>query len=71
MHKHFSLEKENVHSYCILKICSESVACTLGTLTTWGVSPEVVTLPVGGRFLLVTDAHEKACVRDEIRHIML
>lgn len=35
------------------------VTCELGALTTWGGIPEEVTVPVGGRFLLVTEAHEK------------
>lgn len=33
--------------------------CELEALTTCGGIPEEVTVPVGGRFLLVTDAHEK------------
>lgn len=35
------------------------VTCELGALTTWGEIPDVVTVPVGGKFLLVTEAHEK------------
>lgn len=45
------------------------VTCELGALTTCGEIPEV-TEPVGGRFLLVTEAHEKVCARDVILHIM-
>lgn len=37
----------------------EVVTCELGALTTWGDIPDVVTEPVGGKFLLVTEAHEK------------
>lgn len=35
------------------------VTCELGALTTCGWIPDVGTVPVGGRFLLVTEAHEK------------
>lgn len=37
------------------------VTCELGALTTCGEIPEEVTVPVGGRFLLVTKAQEKVC----------
>lgn len=30
-------------------------------MTTWGEIPEEATVPEGGRFLLVTEAHEKVC----------
>lgn len=48
--------------------CTTKVTCVLEALTTWGEIPEEVTVPVGGRFLLVTDAHEKACMWDIIMH---
>lgn len=32
-----------------------------GALTTCGGIPETGTAPLGGRFLLVTDAHENGC----------
>lgn len=35
--------------------------CELGALITWGGIPEVETVPEGGKFLLVTEAQEKAC----------
>lgn len=36
------------------------VTCETGALT-WGGIPEEETVPLGGRFLLVTEAQEKAC----------
>lgn len=37
------------------------VTCELGALTTWGGIPEEGPVPLGGRFLLVTEAQEKVC----------
>lgn len=35
------------------------ITCELVALTTWGGIPEEVAVPLGGRFLLVTEAQEK------------
>lgn len=40
-------------------MCSQIVTCETGALT-WGGIPEEETVPLGGRFLLVTEAQEKA-----------
>lgn len=45
--------------------------CELGALTTWGDIPEEVTVPVGGRFLLVTKAQEKGCEECSIALLQL
>lgn len=51
----------SIYFYFILQIswAVDDVTCELGALTTWGEIPDVVTVPVGGKFLLVTEAHEK------------
>lgn len=41
---------------CQKSTCAEGVA-----LTTCGGIPETGTAPLGGRFLLVTEAHENGC----------
>lgn len=47
------------------------VTCELGALTTWGGIPEVETVPEGGKFLLVTEAHEKACKRQNNKVVVI
>lgn len=40
------------------------------TLTTWGGIPETGTAPLGGRFLLVTDAQENGCNRRIVSEVV-
>lgn len=41
------------------------------TLTTWGGIPETGTAPLGGRFLLVTNAQENGCKTKERNQILV
>lgn len=45
-------------NYDVVNINVEPTGAAVATLTTWGGIPEMGMAPLGGRFLLVTDAQE-------------